>query len=194
MNLSGYFNCNAVSGAQSYEWYFSNASGYSRTVTTTIASLVKTSVSGLQNGVTYSVAVRAKVGGVLGSFGPVCSITINTSLPTAPFNGDTRAFEEEGIASAADSDLNDYKLNAFPNPSGDNGFEISIDGLNNETENNVMITLYDIYGKVVLSELFSGQSNGTLTKINSDGTLSKGIYLVKADVNGKIVNQRVIIQ
>jgi flagellar hook assembly protein FlgD len=87
------------------------------------------------------------------------------------------------------------QLVAFPNPSGDNGFEIAIEGLSDEqTANDVTITIYDIYGKKVYAGQFNGQSNGAVTKINSDGTLSKGIYMINAVVNGESINQKIIIK
>lgn len=82
-----YFNCIAVAGATDYEWRVSNISlGYSQTGTRTNSSTnynltwLPGAGGGIRFSTTYDVEVRAKVGGVFGTFGPVCQIT----TPAAP--------------------------------------------------------------------------------------------------------------
>jgi hypothetical protein len=188
-DLSGYFHCEAITGAQDYEWEFTNSGlGYSFTKARGFgyATIPKNWIGGLQNGITYDVRVRVKFGGVWGSYGTVCAITINTSM-MGMYTGEERGMED------GKSFVPEFSVTAFPNPSGDNGFEVAIEGLE-ETGSDVLLTVVDIYGKTVYTEMFKTQSNGTLVKINSDGHLAKGIYFINALVNGKSINQKAIVR
>ncbi|MCE3278375.1 MAG: hypothetical protein K0S44_566 [Bacteroidetes bacterium] len=190
INLTGYFYCVTVSGAQDYEWEFANSGlGYSFTRVSGSGStyITKYSITGLQNGNTYSVRVRAKVGGLWGNFGSVCNITINTSM-VSTYEEANRWLEKN-----AEVLVPDFAINAYPNPSGDLGFDVAIDGLT-KSGTEVLLTVYDIYGKVVYSEMFKALSNGTVVKINADGHLAKGIYFLNAVVDGKAMNQKLIIK
>jgi hypothetical protein len=189
INLSGYFNCVAVSGAQDYEWEFTNSGlGYSFTKLSGSGAtyIPRYAITGLQNGNTYNVRIRANVGGVWNSFGPVCTITINTAMMST-YNG------EERIMSSQDGINTELSLIAYPNPSGDSGFDVAIDGLP-ETGSDVVLTVYDIYGKAVYSEIFKAQSNGNVVKLNNEGHLAKGIYFLNAGVDGRSINQKLLIR
>ncbi|MDF2438605.1 MAG: hypothetical protein K0Q95_2981, partial [Bacteroidota bacterium] len=191
VNLTGNFNCDGVAGAQDYEWEFTNsASGYSFTKLRggIAAWMQKSNIVGLQNGFTYNVRVRVKVGGVWSSFGPVCTVTINTSLMNT-FVASERTMEQFGSPKMSSG----IALTAFPNPSGNSGFEVSLKGLT-EGDADVLLSVYDIYGKAVYSELFMAQSDGVLVKINNDGSFAKGIYILNAVVGGKASNQKLIIE
>ncbi len=190
MNLSGLFYCVPVTGAQDYEWEFVNSGlGYSYTKLkgSNAANLTKTLIIGLQNGVTYDVRVRVKIGGVWGAYGPICTITINTSM-LAPEDTDMRLFDQEEILSEEN-----YLLNVYPNPSGDNGFDITINGLP-DVGADVFLTIYDIYGKAVYTNKFNGQLNGNVVKVNDDNKLSKGIYFINAQVNEKLIRHKVVVK
>ena len=83
-DLSGYFYCDAVTGAQDYEWEFTNTTlsySYTRIRGAATTSIPRTWILGLQFGKTYDVRVRIKTGGVWGVFGNTCSITIGTTIP-----------------------------------------------------------------------------------------------------------------
>jgi hypothetical protein len=189
-DLSGYFYCIAVSGAQDYQWEFTNAGlGYSFTRARgySYASIPKSMITGLQAGQTYSVRVRANVGGVWGNYSSVCAVTIGSSA-ISPLNEDLRQFTAKEIV----SDIQDYKLNVYPNPSDNNGFDVSIDGLTKAE--NLTLSIFDIYGKLVYMEKFNAQSNGPVIRLNTNGSLSKGIYLVQIQIEEKLINQKVIIR
>ncbi len=84
------FNCIAVAGATDYEWRVSNlALSYSQTGTRTNSSTnyrldwLPGAGGGIRYATTYDVEVRAKVGGVFGTYGPVCQLTTPASPLTS---------------------------------------------------------------------------------------------------------------
>lgn len=83
-DMTGSFVAVPVTGAQDYEWEFTNAAlGYS-TITrrgTSSQLIPRTSIPGLQYGTTYNVRIRVKVAGVWGAFSTMCTITISPALP-----------------------------------------------------------------------------------------------------------------
>lgn len=89
-NINQYIYCDAVSGADNYEYLFEHAgSGYSQSVQRSSIGYGSSSsnqmnlmwVPGLEYSKTYDVQVRALVNGVWGNYGDVCQITIN-DMPT----------------------------------------------------------------------------------------------------------------
>jgi hypothetical protein len=189
-DFTGYFYCDAVSGAQDYEWEFSNSGlGYIYTKIRGIgyATIPKNWIGGLQNGYSYNARVRAKIGGVWGNYGPVCSITINTSM-LAINEDQNRVMEENTNLDQAASLL----INAYPNPSGDAGFNVSVENLSEAT--NATIIVYDVLGKVVFSEIVNGQVNGTVTSINADGSLPKGVYFLNVTSGAYSSNLKLLIK
>ncbi len=187
VNLIGNFNCNAVSGATDYEWNITGPAGYNvtRTRGTNSTAIVKSNFPGLVNGGTYTVRVRAKVGGVFGTNINTCNITINTSLMPI-YSSDLREYEESNIETAEE------KLIVYPNPSGTSGFDLMIAG-QSFVPSDVIVTLFDIYGKSIWMKsvyLSSGES----IKLNGDGLLKPGMYIINAIINGKSLNERVIVK
>lgn len=87
-SLSDYINCDPVANAERYQWEFVNAglvfseevSSFSFSPTSTQMAL--NLVPGIAYGTTYDVRVRAKVGGVWGSYSTVCTVTSPASIPT----------------------------------------------------------------------------------------------------------------
>ncbi len=82
-----YITCDWVPGATEYEYEFVNAGlGYNQTYVRyghTYRFVYLSNVPGIQNGTTYDVRVRAKVGGIFGSYGTVCQVTTpGTSITT----------------------------------------------------------------------------------------------------------------
>jgi len=82
---NSYVLCDRVIGEQAYEFEFSNSSlGYNQSYINPSASLwlcYLNQVTGLLKGYTYNVRVRAKVAGVWGNYGTICTVTItNTKL------------------------------------------------------------------------------------------------------------------
>ena len=72
------------------------------------------------------------------------------------------------------SSINSLGLQLIPNPAQDQ-FQLSAFGLNTSTVTS--LNIYDMLGKVVLSDLFSGKNNIAVTYMLS--TLPKGVYVVE---------------
>jgi PKD repeat protein len=81
-----YITCDYVAGATEYEYEFVNVGlGYNQTYVRsnpTYRFVYVNNVPGIQNGTTYDVRVRAKVGGLYGNYGTVCQITTPASTIT----------------------------------------------------------------------------------------------------------------
>jgi hypothetical protein len=77
--LTGSITCNVVTGANQYEWEFSNPAGgaiiATRTTTTTTCALSSVTPA-LQWGTQYNVRVRAYISGIAGNYSTVCAIGI----------------------------------------------------------------------------------------------------------------------
>ncbi|MES2837940.1 MAG: T9SS type A sorting domain-containing protein [Bacteroidota bacterium] len=71
--------CNAVSGATKYQFVFNGVTSY--TTTNDSPRMALNSISGLQYGQTYAVTVKAYAGGVWGTVGSSCDITM-AAFPT----------------------------------------------------------------------------------------------------------------
>ena len=77
--------CNAVSGAQDYEFTISNSTiGYSKSISRgqSINYVPLSAFPGLIYGNSYEVTIKSKCGGIWSNPGPVCTITINAGIPT----------------------------------------------------------------------------------------------------------------
>jgi hypothetical protein len=87
LTTSSYIYCNTILGSTEYEFTISNSSlAYSSVKTSPYAGIHLTKFSGLQYGVTYDVAVRAKIGTTFGPAGTVCQITL-MAFPSTSLNG-----------------------------------------------------------------------------------------------------------
>lgn len=192
-DLSGVFYCDAIAGAEDYQWEISNT-GLSYLVTKTrgtgINSITKTLFTGLQAGVSYTVRVKAKVSGVWGSYGTVCSIVLNSLNTIALDNLSERS--QESIIENNLANNSDIKMVAYPNPSGNAGFNVDLENIQSATD--VIIEVYDMLGNKVWYASLPGKENGPIAKINADGNFTAGTYLVHILVNGHSLQQRVIVQ
>ncbi|MES2837540.1 MAG: ice-binding family protein [Bacteroidota bacterium] len=72
--------CNAVAGATKYQFVFNGVTSY--TTTNDSPRMALNSISSLQYGQTYAVTVKAYAGGVWGTVGSSCDITLTTA-PTS---------------------------------------------------------------------------------------------------------------
>lgn len=84
--LNDYFRIDAVHGAQQYEYEILDGSGFSSTVSTfswlpTATWFSLSFVNGIEYATTYSIRVRAQVGGVWGAYGPTCTLTTPALAP-----------------------------------------------------------------------------------------------------------------
>jgi hypothetical protein len=82
--------------------------------------------------------------------------------------------------------LEDQKVEIFPNPS--TGFFLMSYGT--IPVQKAVVELYNLQGKLVLKETISDKTSSTIDLKNNP----KGIYLAKVLINGKIFNQKIILQ
>lgn len=85
LTLSNSINVTPVAGAQNYQYLVTNiGQPYSvvRQMGSPTTSLPLTWLPGLQYGRTYNVQVKANVGGVWGSYGSVCTFTMQADVPS----------------------------------------------------------------------------------------------------------------
>lgn len=188
MNLIGMFDCISVPGAQDYQWEFVNAGlGYSYTRIRGInyTSIPKAWITGLLNGVTYDVRVKAKVAGIWGSYGSICTITINTALGYVVDNSTTRDYvvEENRLTN----------VSVYPNPSNSNGFNISYQVLENE-DPQTLIEVYNVLGEKVINKQITSIVGINEIKLNTDGNLPVGYYVLVIKVNNNIVKKNIVVQ
>lgn len=76
----------------------------------------------------------------------------------------------------------DYNVSIYPNPSSGN---ITIEANNIE---NINVEIYTISGQLIRTEF--SKSNG---RIHING-LSRGVYFVKININGNVINKKLIIE
>jgi len=58
----------------------------------------------------------------------------------------------------------------------------------------IIIDIYDMFGKLIRTENIQNKKGDQIAKINTEGSLANGIYLVNVHVNGQLLQQKVIIQ
>ncbi|MFL5752862.1 MAG: M43 family zinc metalloprotease [Bacteroidia bacterium] len=82
-SMSQIIYCDVVSGAVDYEWEFVNgATTLTKVRGSSSTNLVPSWVTGITNGLTYDVRVRAKVGSTWGNFNTICQISTLGTIGT----------------------------------------------------------------------------------------------------------------
>lgn len=143
--------------------------------------LVFNQVPGLIPGDTYSVAVKASAGGLVGDYSSTCEITINapsgfTSVVMAITTG------ENNVDNTVDSV--DPEMNISPNPVA-NGSDIRLILSDLQPgQQKVEIAVYDLTGRKVFNQVYGNYGSSFKTHIQLDSSLPTGIYIVRSKVNG----------
>lgn len=176
-NLNANLYCDQVIGAEDYEYLFEHtASGFSQvfrrsTVSGGTLTWIRLNwIPGITTGKTYNVKVKAKVAGVWGNYGTVCTVTVNSTK-----------FEP----SESDTLINDMKI--FPNPFSDI-ITIQLETLQSTS---YTMEIFDIAGRLILSE--NGYTNTGLYERTKDfSNYEKGIYLVKVQMGSEVKTLKLI--
>jgi hypothetical protein len=87
------------------------------------------------------------------------------------------------ITSVKYTDPSQLSVNVYPNPNNGN-FKVKLSGL--ETGNNCSIELYDISGRLIDKKEITETSGTEEVEYFYKNSLSNGIYLIKAQVNGQL--------
>jgi PKD repeat protein len=191
-NISSGIFCDAVQGATNYQWNIQNGA-YSSTLNrgTGQTDWRLSYHPGVQANTTYTVTVRAYVGGVWGTFGPACTVHTGPSS-LAPNN---LGNEVPSVIRMANPDVfgwdNELSINVYPNPSSDGNVLIEF---TNPPDNSSEVTLelYDSFGRKLLSEKRTYTAGESVAL--KPGEISNGIYLLKATIGGSTVMQKIIVQ
>lgn len=185
--------CNDVPGASNYQWKVENTSlGYSSTVNRGGSNLNWSLAwnGGILVNTTYSISIRAYVGGVWGNFGTVCSVTTG---PVQLISGSETKIPQEVLDANPGmlDQLSEISMNIFPNPNTDGNIFVELGDVPSEGSP-VELTLFDICGK----QLFTQSSNYSAGEpyLLKTANLSSGIYMVRAIINGRSVFGKIVIE
>ncbi len=127
-------------------------------------------VTGLIPGNTYAVQVLGGSGGLVGTYGAACNITISGSgLIEAPSSG------PESVSIAAE-------LEVYPNPTAGEEVTLALSNLA-DYEQNVLVEIYDLFGKKVHSQLFGSNGASLNASLRFHQRLASGVYTVNVIVN-----------
>ncbi len=138
-------------------------------------------VTGLIPGDTYAVQVLGASGGLVGTYGPICEITIAGGM------SGIITLDESNVQSDVQAEISIY-----PNPSRGDEVMVSIENLQ-DVQNDVIIDVYDMYGKRVHSENYA--NNGTFMNVALDfqQPMAAGVYLVNITSNSELIGARKLI-
>lgn len=189
---TGYLYCTAVDGATNYKFRISDGD-----LTTPIEiertgpykNFNKATVP-MHVGQLYTVEVTAKTNGTYLPYGTPCLVEI-TSMMNSP--EDLLRFAQTAQEQNEVWLENEFQVNVYPNPSGATGFDINVSGLSYE-ENDILVDIYDIYGKLVTSEKIQNNGNGIIGKFNANQTLAAGVYLLNVTINGQTKTEKIIVE
>ncbi len=136
---------------------------------------------------TYNVQVQVSQNGVLGDYSPsivtsACEITI--SGPTLPGGDAPVAQRSETFGNAT----------LFPNPNAGSEVRMELDGLS-DGNHEVMIQIYDVYGKLIQTDGFGHQGNRLSRLVRFENELAMGMYMVQIVVDGnRFATERLIVK
>lgn len=171
-----------VSGATNYQFEFSKP-GYLRKIASTGSSLVLTQwyTMPLQYNSTYDVRVRVSFdnGANYCPFSGVCTVS---TAATAP-----------GNQNALETDAQAMDLTVWPNPNRGEVLTINLAGFGDESEQEMVISVVDLFGKEVHSERLNVQGDILNTTVHMQG-YAAGIYLVNVSAVDRTWTKRVIVQ
>jgi len=179
----------AVCGATDYQWEFTKVLPVPGAAVLVLRG--STAISFPLNllpavsGTTYNVRIRPKfANGVFGSWGS--SVCMKTS-GTAGMNLVENENEEPAMQRF---EVAGTEMSVYPNPVLADNVNIL---LRTEERGFVSIRVFDITGKVVLTDGFYTEGNTRRSLVFAE-TVTGGIFIVEAIMNGKIYTERIIVQ
>jgi hypothetical protein len=137
-------------------------------------------VVGLNEGDTYSVQVLGASGGLVGEYGAACEITI--------------AGEQDvigGFAGGSEELSSGVEIELYPNPTVGDEVMMNLSNLSEEQQE-VMVEIYDLYGKKVHAEIL-GNNGSQMNAVIQLPELASGIYTVNIVVNEERVGAKKLV-
>jgi hypothetical protein len=180
---SNYILAETVLGADLYQWRLvPTIGGLAVNEYTGGISLSFGPLTDVEPGVTYDVAVRARVQGLWGDFQDECPLTIQPNPGMEAPNDLTEAkWLETG------------ELTIYPNPNGGEELMITLTGLDEE-EGTVQLELLDMMGRLIQSERISAKGEQINYRMSFEERLPSGLYLIRASQEGMILSRRLVIE
>ena len=174
-----------ICAAEFYTWRFTNLSDplqadlfYTRDDGLRTISL--NWVTGLTPGDTYAVQVLGGSGGLVGEYGFSCEITIAGAQSLVDMTS------SEGIAT------NEADINLYPNPIMGGEVMVSVSNLEDD-QNDIIIEVFDMYGKKVHSENFANNGRMMNVALNFHQPMAAGIYTVNILSNKELIGARKLV-
>lgn len=172
-------------GATQYGfWFFDPHGGYSRTVSSTEINIWPTRwiTSPLPADVWLNVRVRSMRDGVWSPYGPACPIIFRSALVGMV----------EDAQSTLESVLGNATLTVFPNPNDGENITVVMNELGDGAKQ-VRMEMLDLNGRVVDVRTF-GNDGPTLHRTIDLGGLSKGMYMLRLQVNDRFFMERIVVR
>ncbi len=180
---SNYILAEVVAGADLYQWRLTPLIGGLSTYEYTGGySLYFGPQTDVQGGVTYDVAVRARVQGLWGDFENECPLTVQPN----PGMEAPRDFSEAKWMEQGD-------LSIYPNPNGGEELMIILTGMEDE-EGTVQLELLDMMGRLIQNERISSKGEQISYKMLFEERLPSGLYLLRASQEGMMLTRRLVIE
>ncbi len=172
---------NAVPGATTYQFEFTNGS-YLRRIASTTRSLTLAvwATNPLQCGQTYSVRIRVSFDNAATycSFGNACNVSIASCMNSLHVDG-------PGLGSSSD-------LRMWPNPNNSGYLNLNITGMDNATDR-IVVEIFDLVGTRVQNETIAVGADQATTGVRLNGDLSAGVYVVNVTAGAQHFTQRLVI-
>ena len=172
-----------VTGANKYRFTFSSGEGtFSRVSNYYYMNLGWTGTPTLVVSGTYEVTVEASLnnGATYCAVGDVCLVTI---VPTAIGGSQNAALDNNGAAA----------LNMWPNPNNGDVLNVSLH-ITDPLINTVSMDIFDLSGKQMVTRTIAAQDGIVNTRVDLNGELASGMYMVKITAGADVFTQRVVIQ
>jgi hypothetical protein len=180
-----------VSGANKYQWRFTNGDGFLRVLTTNTYFLqLNWTASPLVAGGTYDVEVRASknsgasyctdaVPPALAVWGDICTLTIN--------GGNAQG---GGAQLALEGNTNNVAM--FPNPNQGDHLWLNIDGIDANVTT-VSVDFFDLAGHRAVARVIPAQGDHLRTMLDLQGELAAGVYIIHIVAGDQIYTERLVV-
>ena len=171
---------NPVVGATNYRFRFDDGQGFVRNIAgTSRVRILNWSTLPLVDGATYDVTVAVSLdgGATYCPFGPACQVTIDNA-PAAASLRDAAA----GVPAAT----------IWPNPNNGDLLRVRIEGLD-VSASLANVEIMDLTGKVVSARGLAVSGGVLEATIDLNGTVSRGMYLVRISAGDRSITERLMI-